>query len=71
MSSSSNEGLDGLPAINSKDSKSNDNLKPCCACPETRKARDDCVIKHDDHEVACRDFIKAHEDCLRRHGFVL
>lgn len=44
-------------------------MKPCCACPETRKTRDDCVIRYADWEVRCKDFIEAHIKCLREHGF--
>lgn len=46
-------------------------MKPCCACPETRKERDDCVIKFADWEVRCADFIAAHNRCLREHGFAV
>ncbi|KAI8928388.1 cytochrome C oxidase copper chaperone-domain-containing protein [Entophlyctis helioformis] len=41
--------------------------KPCCACPETRKVRDECVIVKG--EEACADLIKAHQDCMRAMGF--
>ncbi|VDN99053.1 unnamed protein product [Rodentolepis nana] len=37
-------------------------LKPCCACPETRKARDECIISNG--EEKCRDLIEAHLKCL-------
>ncbi|KAG0205024.1 Cytochrome c oxidase copper chaperone [Mortierella sp. GBA30] len=42
-------------------------LKPCCACPETKKARDNCVFTNG--EENCLDFIKAHQQCLRDLGF--
>ncbi|KAK9763799.1 Cytochrome c oxidase copper chaperone [Basidiobolus ranarum] len=42
-------------------------LKPCCACPETKKARDQCVF--DNGEENCSKFIEAHKECLRSHGF--
>ncbi|KAI8902723.1 cytochrome C oxidase copper chaperone-domain-containing protein [Globomyces pollinis-pini] len=43
--------------------------KPCCACPETRDARDLCVITNG--EENCYDLIKAHQDCMRALGFNL
>ncbi|PBC27733.1 Cytochrome c oxidase copper chaperone [Apis cerana cerana] len=39
--------------------KSDKPLKPCCACPETKKARDDCIITKG--EENCRDLIEAHK----------
>ena len=42
-------------------------LKPCCACPETRKMRDDCMIMNG--EEKCQPFIEAHKECLRSKGF--
>lgn len=42
-------------------------LKPCCACPETKKARDECIItKGEDH---CGELIEAHKQCMRSLGF--
>lgn len=40
-------------------------VKPCCACPETKKARDECIIRHG--ESACVDAINAHIACMRAH----
>lgn len=42
-------------------------LKPCCACPETKKARDSCIIERG--EENCRDLIEAHKTCMRSLGF--
>ncbi|THD26698.1 Proline synthase co-transcribed bacterial protein [Fasciola hepatica] len=42
-------------------------LKPCCACPDTRLARDQCIIIYG--EDNCLDYIEAHKDCLRKLGF--
>ena len=42
-------------------------LKPCCACPETKKARDECVVEKG--EENCQELIEAHKECLRKHGF--
>jgi len=42
-------------------------LRPCCACPETKKARDECIIgKGEEH---CGDLIEAHKKCMREMGF--
>ena len=41
--------------------------KICCACPDTRKVRDDCVIFKD--EEGCAEEIEAHKRCLRAEGF--
>jgi len=42
-------------------------LKPCCACPETRKPRDECIAEKG--EENCRDLIDAHLSCMRALGF--
>ncbi|ODO06240.1 cytochrome c oxidase assembly protein subunit 17 [Cryptococcus wingfieldii CBS 7118] len=46
-------------------------LKPCCACPETKSARDDCFIKSapGEGDIACKDLIEAHKACMRGYGF--
>lgn len=42
-------------------------LKPCCACPETRKARDMCIVERGEEE--CQDLIHAHRECMKKLGF--
>ncbi|XP_056415932.1 cytochrome c oxidase copper chaperone [Hyla sarda] len=42
-------------------------LKPCCACPETKKVRDACIIEKGEEQ--CRDLIEAHKECMRALGF--
>uniref|UniRef100_A0A915BAJ3 Cytochrome c oxidase copper chaperone n=1 Tax=Parascaris univalens TaxID=6257 RepID=A0A915BAJ3_PARUN len=42
-------------------------LKPCCACPQTKKARDECIVLNG--EEKCGTYIEAHKKCLRDHGF--
>ncbi|XP_064606919.1 cytochrome c oxidase copper chaperone-like [Liolophura sinensis] len=42
-------------------------LKPCCACPETKKVRDACIIEKGQEE--CGDLIEAHKECMRKLGF--
>ncbi|KAG5439818.1 hypothetical protein PCANB_000100 [Pneumocystis canis] len=35
--------------------------KPCCACPETRQARDDCIVSiKGDPLISCHTLIEAH-----------
>ncbi|KAK7478914.1 hypothetical protein BaRGS_00029895 [Batillaria attramentaria] len=47
--------------------KKKEKLKPCCACPETKKARDQCIIeKGEEH---CGDLIERHKECMREMGF--
>lgn len=41
--------------------------KICCACPETKKLRDECIVLHG--EDACGKWIEAHRRCLRAEGF--
>lgn len=42
-------------------------LKMCCACPETKRARDECIAKNGEDQ--CLQFIEAHKECLRKAGF--
>ncbi|KAK9269166.1 hypothetical protein L1049_000935 [Liquidambar formosana] len=39
----------------------------CCACPDTKKLRDECIVEHG--EAACSKWIDAHLKCLRAEGF--
>ncbi|CAI0437592.1 unnamed protein product [Linum tenue] len=41
--------------------------KICCACPETKRLRDDCMVEYG--ESACAKWIEAHRLCLRAEGF--
>ncbi|XP_067638019.1 cytochrome c oxidase copper chaperone [Eurosta solidaginis] len=41
--------------------------KACCACPETKKARDACIVENG--EENCTDLIEAHKKCMRAQGF--
>jgi len=47
--------------------KKEEKLKPCCACPETKKVRDECVLKNG--EENCHNLIEAHKECMRSKGF--
>ena len=42
-------------------------LKPCCACPETKKIRDACIME--EGEENCQHLIEAHKACMRSLGF--
>ncbi|CAP33900.1 Protein CBG15725 [Caenorhabditis briggsae] len=42
-------------------------LKPCCACPETKRVRDVCIIENG--EEHCGKLIEAHKACMRAAGF--
>ncbi|KAJ0174831.1 hypothetical protein K1T71_009939 [Dendrolimus kikuchii] len=42
-------------------------LKPCCACPETKRARDACIIERG--EENCGPLIEEHKACMRKMGF--
>eukprot|EP00884_Botryococcus_braunii_P009053 jgi/Botrbrau1/18149/Bobra.53_1s0020.1 len=43
--------------------------KICCACPDTKRARDECVTLHGPESDNCIALIEAHKDCLRSEGF--
>ncbi|XP_031489120.1 cytochrome c oxidase copper chaperone 2-like isoform X1 [Nymphaea colorata] len=43
--------------------------KICCACPDTKRLRDECIVQHG--EAACSKWIRAHLECLRAEGFKL
>lgn len=49
------------------DKKDNKPLRPCCACPDTRNLRDDCIRNKSEEE--CLDLIEKHNVCLRSLGF--
>ncbi|ORZ31876.1 cytochrome C oxidase copper chaperone-domain-containing protein [Catenaria anguillulae PL171] len=43
-------------------------FKPCCVCPDTKRERDECVLREGDEEK-CQEFIARHKACLRSYGF--
>ena len=45
-------------------------VKPCCACPETKKARDECLLFADSVE-ACQDLVEKHRICMASYGFFI
>ncbi|XP_052177990.1 cytochrome c oxidase copper chaperone 2-like isoform X2 [Diospyros lotus] len=53
--------------ITTSGSDSKPKKKICCACPDTKKLRDECIVEHG--ESACSKWIEAHLQCLRAEGF--
>lgn len=49
------------------EAKAKPKCKACCACPETKKLRDECIIQHG--EDNCGDLIEKHKQCMRDMGF--
>jgi len=43
----------------------------CCACPETKSARDECFLNNDPDtaQEACAELVKKHVECMRGYGF--
>lgn len=48
----------------------------CCACPETKAARDDCFLKfghsveeHGESARKCEELVKKHRECMASLGF--
>ncbi|EGN96388.1 hypothetical protein SERLA73DRAFT_94574 [Serpula lacrymans var. lacrymans S7.3] len=56
------------PAMNPLNPKG---LKPCCACPETKSARDACFLqsKTGGDEGECAELVRRHVECMRSLGF--
>ncbi|KAI0956738.1 hypothetical protein AcW1_005347 [Taiwanofungus camphoratus] len=46
-------------------------LRPCCACPQTKSARDDCFLRNDSSEAdeKCKVLVQQHIACMRGYGF--
>jgi cytochrome c oxidase assembly protein subunit 17 len=51
-------------------------LNRCCACPETKKARDDCFLLYgsnaDESSTSadkCKEIVDRHLECMRGLGF--
>ncbi|KAI4342473.1 hypothetical protein MLD38_027100 [Melastoma candidum] len=53
--------------LSSAGTESKPKKKICCACPDTKKLRDECIVRHG--EDACAKWIDAHRQCLRAEGF--
>jgi cytochrome c oxidase assembly protein subunit 17 len=54
---------------NSDKSVEKERPKPCCACPETRKKRDQCIIEKG--EEYCHDLIESHKKCMKEFGYII
>jgi cytochrome c oxidase assembly protein subunit 17 len=57
------------PNVLTPEANATPKCKPCCACPETRQVRDECVFKYGDEAIQCQELIKKHQDCMRSMGF--
>ncbi|CDZ97286.1 cox17-domain-containing protein [Phaffia rhodozyma] len=40
-------------------------LKPCCACPDTKSARDQCFMGSEKPEIECKQLVEAHIACMK------
>ncbi|EDW66159.1 cytochrome c oxidase copper chaperone [Drosophila virilis] len=76
MGSNSSKGVGvvenaAAPALKATDAASAGGDKPkckaCCACPETKRARDQCIVENG--EENCTKLIEAHKQCMRDAGF--
>nr|DAD42650.1 TPA_asm: hypothetical protein HUJ06_000880 [Nelumbo nucifera] len=65
LTSSGSKQKQGSTAASGADTKPK--KKICCACPNTKKLRDECIVEHG--EAACTKWIEAHRACLRAEGF--
>ena len=45
----------------------------CCACPETKSARDDCFLNTDAGEAdeKCKELVQRHIACMCVYGFMV
>ena len=43
--------------------------KICCCCPETKQARDACILAKGEEDTECQRLIELHKECLRSEGF--
>ncbi|XVF18840.1 hypothetical protein REPUB_Repub11eG0057400 [Reevesia pubescens] len=56
-----------VSAITTPAAESKPKRKICCACSETKKLRDECIVEHG--EEACTKWIEADRKCLQAEGF--
>ncbi|XP_037942019.1 cytochrome c oxidase copper chaperone 1-like [Teleopsis dalmanni] len=54
-------------AVSAASGETKPKCKACCACPETKRARDQCILEHG--EPNCSSLIEAHKQCMRDQGF--
>jgi len=67
QNASPSSAVSQVSLITTSGQESKPKKKICCACPETKKLRDECVVEHG--EAACAKWIDAHRQCLRAEGF--
>ncbi|CAH7681948.1 cytochrome c oxidase copper chaperone [Phakopsora pachyrhizi] len=47
----------------------------CCACPDTKKVRDDCFLRFglpeesSESTIKCADLVLAHKACMAQYGY--
>jgi len=63
MSDSTPKVAEEVPSASAEPKK----CKACCACPETKKARDQCIVENG--EENCKTLIEAHRECMKQMGF--
>ncbi|KAF8321788.1 hypothetical protein DL93DRAFT_1467868 [Clavulina sp. PMI_390] len=61
------------PAVKNVNPLNPTGVKACCACPETKSARDECFMKNDPSAAteACRDLVAKHIACMKGYGFTV
>ncbi|XP_061983393.1 cytochrome c oxidase copper chaperone 1-like [Populus nigra] len=67
QNASPSSAVSQVSLITTSGQESKPKKKICCACPETKKLRDECIVEHG--EAACAKWIDAHRQCLRAEGF--
>jgi len=45
--------------------------KICCCCPDTKQARDACILAKGEEDDECKRLIELHKECLRGEGFTV
>lgn len=43
--------------------------KPCCACPDTKRQRDECFMANGVDSEKCAEFIELHRKCMAQYGY--
>jgi len=56
-------------------SRTSERPKPCCACPDTKRVRDDCFLRYGppdestESNLKCANLIAAHRACMAQYGY--
>lgn len=61
------EGASKISQTNTTAEEKKPKCKACCACPETKQARDACIVENGAEN--CQELIEAHKKCMREMGF--